>query len=98
MLSKETAAQPVILSPSGEVTQWREPSALPQIEALQWQSYRGGSYDGFEEVGFTFLGALLLTPILALFTLALMRVRQPPSNRPLQPTSGEAEQAAAQGL
>ena len=51
----------------------KETPAHPgQIEALQWQSYRGGSYDGFEEMGFTFLGTLLLAPGLARCTLVLM--------------------------
>jgi hypothetical protein len=73
MLSKETTAQP---------------GALPQIEALEWHAYRGGSYDGFEEMGFTLLFGFLLTPILALFTLAVMRGRWPRSSRPLHPTGG----------
>jgi hypothetical protein len=45
----------------------KETTAQPQIEALWWQAYRGASYDGFEEMGFTFAGGLVLTPCLAFF-------------------------------
>jgi len=75
ILSKETTAQPEGLSSTGVVTRWRHPSDRPQIETLRWHAYRGGSYDGLEEVGFTFLGTLLFTPPLALFALALVRRR-----------------------
>ena len=54
----------------------KEMTAQPQIEALWWQAYRGGSYDGFEEAGFTFAGTLVLTPFLALFTPRLKAVRR----------------------
>ena len=54
----------------------KEMTAQPQIEALWWQAYRGGSYDGFEEAGFTCAGTLALTPFLALFTPRLKAVRR----------------------
>ena len=54
----------------------KEMTAQPQIEALWWQVYRGGSYNGFEEAGFTFAGTLVLTPVLALFTPRLKAVRR----------------------
>ena len=44
--------------------------------ALWWQAYSGGSYDGFEEAGFTFAGTLVLTPFLAFFTPRLKSVRR----------------------
>lgn len=90
-LSKETTEQPEIYTnKTGEVMRWRPPSPRPRVERLRWHTYRGGSYNGFEEGGFTLIGTLAVAPILA---RALPRVkrrlrRSPSSNPSLGQTGG----------
>ena len=73
-LSKPSSAAQLTRD-AGKVPEWRSYTGGVQVEMLQWHAYRGGSYDGFEEGGFTLLGTLLLTPLLALVIQATMRRR-----------------------
>ena len=61
------------------------PSRWPDIDRVDWSTYEGGSYNGFEEIGF----ALAATSVEVLgFGVAWRRwVRRLPSNGPLQPSS-----------
>jgi hypothetical protein len=86
MLSKEPALQPAAPSKPADTSPWRDWHDGVQIETLEWDAYRGGSYDGFEEIGFTLLGTVLLTPA-SIFALGRLRGRVTPSNTRLHPTA-----------
>jgi hypothetical protein len=63
----------------------------PYVDSLRWHAYRGGSYDGFEELGFTLLGTLVLTPIVRYAIARLTSRRQ----IRVAPTSGSATPASS---
>lgn len=98
-ISREITQQPLLSSnETGEVTRWRGPRPWPDLESITWDTYAGGSYDGLEEIGFTFLGTIVVGPLLALVTRRRRsESRQPregPPNKRLEwpwPSSSESE-------
>jgi hypothetical protein len=93
VMSREITRQPLSTSnKTGEVTQWRPPHLSPDLESVAWDTYVGGSYNGLEEIVYTFLGMIVVGPILA---VAMRRrhsvgsgAKEGPPNTPLQRTIG----------
>lgn len=58
-VARELRPTPEIVGPDGRVESWREPRVT--VERIDWHTYRGGSYNGFEEI--------LVPPLMTLIEL-----------------------------
>lgn len=70
-LSKCTKRRPLIIDKIGHVFKWKPPAVYPNIDDIEWSTYQGGSYDGFEEIIFTFWATLF--QLILLLTFLILR-------------------------
>lgn len=72
-LSNDLQAQPLTIeSRTGAALSWQAPPRWPRVDDIEWSSYDGGSYNGFEEMGF----AAVAAPIEFLFGVGVLRTRR----------------------
>jgi hypothetical protein len=87
-LSRDLKSKPrTVSAEAGEVTSWEPPPTSVDVDRVDWSTYEGGSYDGFEELGF----AVIATPLEGMVVScvwAVWRSRRPFRNK-LQPATGE---------
>lgn len=57
-ISRDLKNRPGMIDSNGTVVRWEPPPAYPDIDRIDWSTYGGGSYDGFEELGFALVGTV----------------------------------------
>jgi len=58
-LSKRISPKPLVTDREGHVVKWKPLPGRTEIDEIEWSTYSGGSYDGFEELGFTLIASAI---------------------------------------
>jgi hypothetical protein len=65
--SKRTTPIPLLTdNRTGEVKQWKPPPNYPDIDRIDWSTYTGGSYDGFEIMDIMFFATMIEGAVLVI--------------------------------
>lgn len=74
-LSKVIKETPLIVKKSsGQVMKWTPIPQYPRIDKIEWSTYRGGSYNGFEEIVFPLLATFAETFCVLIFFIVRSRI------------------------
>jgi hypothetical protein len=74
LATKEISPTPQTIDSRGRATSWFIPA--PTIDLVEWGSYEGGSYNGFEEIVFTATATFFELLVLAACTALIWRRRR----------------------